>query len=156
MKSLTSWLTVSFMFMFWGFRIIVAYNYATGTDYFVQPIDFNTEITLLFFTLFCIILVIKRVTVAGIAYAAAYFAYFGVDIYNQVMPSLRYGSLSIKAGTDIFVSAMGLVLGILVVIDLLTDHVKAPDEKKTDWFFKNKNFERQHDSRDDKNNYKLY
>ena len=41
------------------------------------------------------------------------------------------------------------------MIDLLADHLKKPDDKKTEWFYNNKDLDRKVDEREDKNHYRL-
>ena len=61
MKNLSTWLLVMFMAMFWVFRIVVAVTYELGIDFGgITPLNTNLEIILLFLTLLCMVLVIKR------------------------------------------------------------------------------------------------
>jgi hypothetical protein len=158
MKSLADWLVVIFMFMFWAFRVVVEYMYSTGRTFFVTPINETTEIILLFVTLFCIFLVIKREHIGGIIYFISYALYFGTDLYKNVKVVLDNNEplSSISAGySNIFFSAVAIVLSLIVMIDLLSDHLKRPDDKKTEWFYNNKDLDRKVDERDDKNHYRL-
>ncbi len=68
MKSLTTYLYVTFMGMFWIFRIIVAFCYNLGIDFVTAPIDLNFEIVLLFLTFVAMILVVKRNIFGAIIY----------------------------------------------------------------------------------------
>ena len=156
MKTFANWMLLIFMFMYWGLRVAIAYMYARGNEFIAQPIDYNTEIVILFLTLVCMILVAKRKIVGGFIYVVIYFAYFGVSLFNQVMPAIKTRTFSINAGMDIFLSALAIILSLLVFMDLLSDKAKKPDDKKTEWFFKNKDLDRKLDDRADKNNYKLY
>lgn len=156
MKTFANYMLAMFMFMFWVLRIIVAYMYQSGKEFIVQPINLTAEIVVLFITLLCMILVVKRVTVGGIIYVITYFGYFGMDLFNQIMPIIKGGSFNINGGMDMFLSVLALILALLVMMDLLSDRMKKPDDKKTDWFFNNKDYDRQLDDREDRNNYKLY
>ena len=157
MKSLFDWLVVIFMFMFWVFRIVVEYMYSTGRAFFVTPINETMEIIILFVTLICIFLIIKREHIGGIIYFISYALYFGTDLYKNVKMMIDNNeSLSNITGyTDIFVSALAIILSLVVMIDLLSDHLKKPDDKKTEWFYDNKDLDRKVDERDDKNHYRL-
>ena len=157
MKSLFDWLVVIFMFMFWVFRIVVEYMYSTGRTFFVTPINETMEIIILFVTLICIFLIIKREHIGGIIYFISYALYFGTDLYKNVKMMIDNNeSLSNITGyTDIFVSALAIILSLVVMIDLLSDHLKKPDDKKTEWFYDNKDLDRKVDERDDKNHYRL-
>lgn len=157
MKTLIDWLVVIFMFMFWVFRVVVEYMYSTGRAFFVTPINETTEIILLFVTLFCIFLVIKREHIGGIIYFISYALYFGTDLYKNVKIVIDNGgqTSNLNAYSDIFFSAVAIVLSLIVMIDLLSDHLKRPDDKKTEWFYNNKDLDRKVDERDDKNHYRL-
>ena len=82
MKSFANWMIVMFMGLFWIFRVVVAYMAGNEKSFFVTPIDLTTEIVLLFVTLICIVLVIKRVLFGGILYLISYGGYFGVSVFN--------------------------------------------------------------------------
>lgn len=156
MKTFANWMLLIFMFMFWALRVMVAYMDALGKEFITKPIDSTTEIVILFVTLVCMILVAKRKIVGGFIYVVVYLGYFGVSLFNQIVPAIKDGSFSISAGMDIFLSAIAIILSLLVLMDLLGDKAKRPDDKKTEWFFKNKDYDRKLDDREDRNNYKLY
>lgn len=154
MKNLTTYLFVMFMAMFWIFRIVVAFCYNLGVDFITKPMDLNFEIVLLFLTFIAMILVIKRSVLGGIIYLIGYGLYFGTSIFNtltsgQVMDMMTY--------TDIMFSGIGIVLPILVLFDILLDKNRKanPKDKKTDWFYKNKDYDREMDERADKNQYRI-
>lgn len=151
MKNLTTYLFVMFMIMFWVFRIIVALCFNLKIDFFVTPMDLTFEIVLIFLTFVSLILVIKRSMLGGLIYLAGNGVYFGTGIYNALIngSGINY--------VDIFFNLLGIILPILVVMDLLLDHNRKehPVDKKTDWFYKNKEFDRQLDERADKNQYKF-
>lgn len=56
----------------------------------------------------------------------------------------------------LLVSVIGIILAILTLIDVLfnKDRTNTGMNKKTDWFYNNKDFDRQLDERADKNNYR--
>ena len=60
MRSFANYMIVMFMVMFWAFRIVVAIMAGMGNNFIVTPLDNTIEIVLLFITLICIALVIKR------------------------------------------------------------------------------------------------
>lgn len=156
MKSVGSYLLVFFMAMFWVFRIIVAFAATMGLNFAFQPLNQTMEIILLFVTLICIILVVKRKLLGGIIYLIGYGMYFGVDIYNTVVSLMNGATLEITQYAVILMSFIGIVLPICVVFELLLDKNRKahPVDKKTDWFYKNEQFDRKMDERADKNNYR--
>ena len=150
MKNLTTYLFVMFVIMFWTFRIIVAFCANSEIDFFVKPMDLNFEIILIFLTFVSLILIVKRSMLGGLIYLAGNGLYFGMGIYNTFVNT---GINSI----DIIFNFLGIILPILVIFDLLLDHNRKehPVDKKTDWFYKNKKFDRKLDKRADKNQYKF-
>lgn len=155
MKSLANWLTVIFMGMYWGFRVMVCVKAAQKTDFFVTPINLQLEIIMLFITLFCIILVAKRKMIGGIIYILMYLAYFGTDLFSTLIPAINNYELNEGIIIDSASSILGVVLAIAIIMDLAFDKSKLPDQKQTDWFYGNKKYDRKMDDRADKNNYKL-
>lgn len=161
MKNFSTWMLVMFMAMFWVFRIIVAFTYELGSDFGgIEPFNQTMEIILLFVVLVCMILVVKRKIIGALIYLLAYGMYFGTNLITGI-------STIVTANADItlsemglylntFVSLIGIVIPVAVLLDLLLDKNRKanPKDKKTDWFFKNEQFDRKLDDRADKNNYR--
>lgn len=157
MRSMTSYLLVIFMVMFWIFRIIVAFTASMGIDVGVVPMNMNVEIILLFVNIPCIVLIAKRKLLGAILYLIAYGAYFGVDLYN-IVTGIMQGSTTIVEYSRAMISFLGIVIPIVVFFNLLADKTRTahPVDKKTDWFYKNDEFDRKVDERADKNQYRNY
>ena len=159
MKNFSTWMLVMFMIMFWVFRIMVAVvgelNFTIGG---FEPLNQQMEVILLFVVLVCIILVVKRKIIGGLIYLVGYGMYFGVDIVNhiQTLTSAMDLNADINMYANLFMSVIGTILPIAVMIDLLADKNRKnnPKDKKTDWFYKNEQFDRKLDDRADKNNYR--
>ena len=66
------------------------------------------------------------------------------------------GSLEITAYMGVLFEFVGLILPLAAIFDVLLDKNRKahPTDKKTDWFYKNKQFDRQMDERADRNNYR--
>lgn len=156
MKSLSSWLLVMFMGMFWIFRIIVAFQAQYG-ETFGGFIVFNStvEIALLFIAILCMILVLRRNWIGGIIYLASYGYYFGGYIFSNITSE---GEMSAAVMQNVFVSAIGVIIAFCVFFDLMVNKLRKrdPKDKKTDWFFQNKEYDRKLDDRADKNQYRNY
>jgi len=150
MKKFSTWLIVMFMVMFWIFRVIVAFTDSLNIDIGIIPLDANAEVLLLFISLISIVFIAKRKMLGAIIYLLTHGIYFGIDIYNNVIAgtNIAYGSA--------FFSLIGIILPIVAIFDLLFDKAaKAyPKDDKTDWFYKNKDYDREMDERADKNNYR--
>lgn len=158
MRSLASYLLLIFMVMFWIFRLIVAFTTSMGIDIGFAPIDMNIEIILLFITILSLLLVAKRKLLGAIIYLISYGVYFGVDLYNAVMNILNGETITLTQYTRVMVSFVGMIIPIAVFFNMLIDKNRSahPVDKKTDWFYKNKEFDRNIDSRADQNEYRNY
>jgi len=148
-----------FMIMFWVFRIIVALAGELHWDLGgIAPLNQTFEIVLLFVALLSLVLVIKRKIAGGLIYLLGYVMYFGVDVVNniQVIMSAVEGNVEINAYANLFISLVGIILAVAVMLDLLMDKSRKnnPKDKKTDWFYTNEQYDRQLDERADKNNYR--
>ncbi len=157
MKNLSTWLLVMFMVMFWAFRIIVAIAGELSIDFPFTPLNQQMEIILLFVTLLCMVLVVKRMVVGALIYLLTYGMYFGVDLMNNISVMMgENANLSIDTYSNAFASLIGMIIAIAVLLDILLDKSRKnnPKDKKTDWFYKNEKFDRQMDERADKNNYR--
>lgn len=159
MKNFSTWMLVMFMVMFWVFRIIVALAGELHWDLGgIAPLNQTFEIVLLFVTLLSLVLVIKRKIAGGLIYLLGYGMYFGIDVIDniQVIMSAVEGNVDINSYANLFISLLGIILAVAVMLDLLMDKSRKnnPKDKKTDWFYTNEQYDRQLDERADKNNYR--
>lgn len=161
MKNFSTWMLVMFMAMFWVFRIIVAFTYELGADFGgIEPFNQTVEIILLFVVLVCMILIVKRKIVGALIYLLAYGMYFGTNLVTGIStiatanPDVSISEMELYLNT--FVSLIGIVIPVAILFDLLLDKNRKanPKDKKTDWFYKNEQFDRKLDDRADKNNYR--
>lgn len=158
MKNLSTWLLIMFMAMFWIFRIIVAFTAEMGIDFGgIVPLNLQVEIVLLFVTLLSFLFVVKRKLIGALIYLISYGMYFGVDLYNSVMTMIKSSTgISIEVATNMIIGIVGMAIPIAILFDLILDKNRKahPVDKKTDWFYKNEQFDRKLDERADKNNYR--
>lgn len=159
MKSLSSWLIAIFAFMFWGFRVVTTVLYSLGTEFVSEPIDLTMEIVLLFITFICICFIPLRKLLPTTIYLISHLAYFGVYLYQNIVPLINDAEL-VNGGMTNYISIVIAFVGILIPIaaffDVLLDKNRKahPVDKQTDWFYKNKDFDRKMDDRADKNQYR--
>ena len=157
MKKFSTYLLVMFMIVFWILRIIITLSSQMGGDFLgVVPMNEAIEILILFATLICLVLVAKRKLVGAILYLVIHALYFGADVTTKLSVITNGGVLSVSQNTELMFSIVGIILPIAVLIDLLLDKNRKinPSDKKTDWFYKNKDYDRKLDERADKNNYR--
>ena len=155
MTSMFSILITIFGGMFWLFRLVVATTYTMSIDFGIAPLDINIEIVLLFVTLFCMILIIKRSIIGALIYFVSYGLYFGTDLYNGII-NIMNGQTGVMDYTSLFISFLGVLIPFLTVMDIFLNKERkgSTKDKKTDWFYKNEKFDRNLDERADKNNYR--
>lgn len=157
MKKFSTYLLVMFMVVFWIIRIIITLASELGKDFMgVTPINEGFEIAILFATLLCLILVVKRKMLGSLLYLTLHAIYFGGDVTEKLNIMAQNEPLTVAQSTDLIFSMIGIILPLSVLIDLLLDKNRKnnPKDKKTDWFYKNEQFDRKLDDRADKNNYR--
>ena len=157
MKKFSTYLLVMFMVVFWIIRIIITLASELGKDFMgVTPINEGFEIAILFATLLCLILVVKRKMLGSLLYLTLHAIYFGGDVTEKLNIMAQNKPLTVAQSTDLIFSMIGIILPLAVLIDLLLDKNRKnnPKDKKTDWFYKNEQFDRKLDDRADKNNYR--
>lgn len=157
MKNLSTYLVVMFMIMYWIFRIVIAVTNTIGIDMGITIPNYNMEIALLFITIVSIVLVIKRNIIGSLLYLLSYALYFGTPLFNGIMAVVSSdGSFDINSYTTLFVNALGIVIPLFVLFEMLIEknRMAHPVDKKTDWFYKNEEYDRKLDDRADKNNYR--
>ena len=157
MENLSTYLVVMFMIMYWIFRIVLAVTNTIGIDMGITIPNYNMEIALLFITIVSIVLVIKRNIIGSLLYLLSYALYFGTPLFNGIMAVVSSdGSFDINSYTTLFVNALGIVIPLFVLFEMLIEknRMAHPVDKKTDWFYKNEEYDRKLDDRADKNNYR--
>ncbi len=155
MKNFSSWLIAMFAFMFWGFRLLGTTLFSIGIEFMFVPSNMTMEIALLFITFICICFMIKRKLLAAVIYLVAHFMYYGPAFASHFM-QLIDNTLDTTLYMGILFEFFALVLPIAALFDVLLDKNRKahPTDKKTDWFYKNKDYDRKLDERADKNNYR--
>lgn len=157
MKKFSTYLLVMFMIVFWIIRIIITITSQLGKDFLgMVPMNNTFEIVILFATLLCIVLIVKRKMLGSLLYLTLHAIYFGGDITNKLGIMANNEPLTMAQNTELMFSILGIILPLAVLIDLLLDKNRKenPKDKKTDWFYKNEQFDRKLDDRADKNNYR--
>lgn len=161
MKKFSTWMLVMFMVLFWLLRVVIALAYELKWNFAgLVPLNQSMEIVLLFVFLLCLILIVKRKMIGALLYLLTYGMYFGTNVTSNIQTILDVanGTTDISQYLNLFMSVIGIILPIAVLLDLLWDRERKenPKDKKTDWFYKNQKFDREMDERADKNNYRNY
>ena len=155
MKNISSWLIAIFAFMFWGFRVVATVMYSIGTEFVAPPMDMTMEIALLFITFICICFIAKRKLIPTLIYLVAHALYYGIYLYQNIMAMLE-GTSTINDYMTLFVALIGIAIPLAAFFDVLLDKNRKahPTDKKTDWFYKNEQYDRKMDDRADRNQYR--
>ena len=156
MTSVFSYLITMIGGIFWLFRAAVAVTYTLGVDFPIVPLDFATEIIILFITIIAMVLIIKRNIIGALVYFVAYGWYFGNDLYNNIM-NIVNGQTGAIDYLSVFISFVGVLIPFLTVMDIFLNKERkgSTKDKKTDWFYENEEYTRKLDERADKNQYKF-
>jgi hypothetical protein len=152
MESVVDFLCGIFMTMFWLFRIVITALTYLGIEFTFASANVSLEIILLFVTLICIICVFKRNAIGSLAYFFMYIAYFGYDLYNQ-----NSNGIGADNSINIMIDFVAIILASLILLNvILSKTMKISKKQKTEWFYENEKYSKETDSRDDKNNYRIY
>ena len=157
MKKFSTYLLVVFMMLFWVLRIVITLASQLGKSFMgIVPMNETFEIAILFLTLLCVVLIVKRKMIGSLLYLTIHAIYFGGDVTNKLNILARNETLTLAQSTEFMFSMIGIILPLAVLLDLLLDKNRKmnPKDEKTDWFYKNEHFDRNLDDRDDKNNYR--
>lgn len=129
--------------------------FSLGNDFMFEPTNLTMEIALLFITFICLCFIIKRRLWAALIYLIAHGIYY-TPIFITHMLGVIDGSLPMELYMSTFFELVGIGIPLAALFDVLLDKNRKahPVDKKTDWFYKNKEFDRKLDERADKNNYR--
>lgn len=159
MTSLFSYLITIFSIMFWFFRILVTYFATSGQEFICQPLNVSFEITVLFLSIPCFVLVFKRSLVGATFYLAIYALYFGSAIVNTITNYVPEDGIGVGmvSGANLFVAIIGILIPFLTFLDILfnKNRLSSKKDKEGDWYYKNDKYDREMDERADRNQYKI-
>lgn len=157
--SLYSVMITVFAVIFWIFRIVVTLTTTMKWEFFIEPLNVNVEIGLLFVTLLCLVFICRRKMTAALIYLLTHLGYFGVYLYKAIA-NIVVGATQLDPTTviDLFFALVGIVIPFLIFLDIgYSQSAKKTTSRirTTDWFYHNKKYDRQFDERADRNQYKF-
>lgn len=149
MVGLISYLISFLGILFWMFRIVVVFSASMEMEFPFEPMNIHLEMVVLFISVPCFALILKRNLLGAFAYFITFTAYFGNDLYH----GLTTGGGSIPG---MLIDALGVILPLVSLIDIAINRNRygTSEDKKTVWFYGNKKFDREFDERADRNNYR--
>lgn len=155
--ALVSYLITMFAGLFWIFRVVIAVTTSLNIDIGFTPADMTSEIVMLFVALFCLVLIVRRNLLGAVLYVVSYGWYFGRDIYSAVIQIQEGTALTAMQALNVFVAFVAVILALATLVDIGINKNRkgSTKDKKTDWFYKNEQFDREYDERADRNNYKF-
>lgn len=155
--SLISYLITMFAGLFWIFRVVVALTSSLNIDIGFAVPDLTAEIIMLFVALFCLVLIVRRKLIGAILYIVSYGWYFGKDILNAFLQIQNGEQLAPMQAFNVFIAFVAVIIALATVVDITINKNRkgSTKDKKTDWFYKNEQFDRKFDERADRNNYKF-
>lgn len=156
MTSLFSYLLTFFGIAFWFFRAIATVLYQLDYSFFAVPLNVNLEILILFLTLPCIILVVKRNIIGAACYFGAYVAYFGTALYEALV-EMQVTGITVVNSSNLFCTFLGVLIPTLTFFDILfnKNRTLGNGQKKENWFYGDEKYDRKFDERADRNQYKF-
>ena len=156
MTTLFSYLLTFLAILFWFFRVIATLLYQLDMDFFSVPLNSTLEIIVLFTSLPCILLVIKRNIVGAAAYLGIYATYFGTALYEAFLATQATGLTLVNSSNMLFI-VVGVLIPLLTFFDILFNKHRTlgKGNAKGDWFYKNENFDRDFDESADRNQYRI-
>lgn len=148
-----SYLTAMMGAVIWVLRIVVAIMTTLGKEFPITSFNITIEVILLFVTLFCFLFIVKRKILGALIYMFSYVGYFGTYLYTKISS----GEIIPTDYSNILISVISIIIPILIFLDIgLNKNQKNFSlNKKTDWFYKNEQFDRNFDERADRNQYKF-
>ena len=142
--------------IFWIFRVIVCLISSMEIPFPIAPLNITFEIITLFITFASIILIAKRKMLGAIIYLITQIAYFGVDGYKN-LTIIAEGTPTMLNYISFLIALFAILIPILSIMDIGLSNGKGGSmhNKKTSWFYDNKDYDRKYDERADKNQYKF-
>ena len=155
MISMISYLLTFLTILFWLFRLMVAYCFSMEIDIGFVPLNMTVELIMLAVSVPCIVLMIKRNLLATFIYAMMYWMYFGSDLIMTISAMME-GNVAIAMTSTAVAAIVGVGIPVFNLLDVYINknRVGKSGDKQTDWFYKNKDYDRQFDERADRNNYR--
>ena len=139
--------------IFWLSRVVICFCYTTGINIGMEPFNYNIEIILLFFTLISLVFVSKRKLFGAYTLLTIHTLYFGTELIQMFLNNNNDINM-----LELSICLIGIILPLIMLLAILFSKERKVEEsidKKTDWFFNNKDYDREHDKRADENQYKF-
>ena len=155
--SIGSYLLLIFSFLFWLFRIAVCVCAQLGNVFVVAPTNLEFEVVGLFIMLPILLWLTKRKLIPAILYLGAILIFYIQDFISGISMLFSGQTLLTSQLYTFGFACFAIILGIMHLISciLVGMNLGTSKERKTDWFYKNEEYDRELDERSDKNNYKF-
>lgn len=157
MKSFEYYLILLFSGMLFVFRMIVVITTVLGVEFSVVSLNVPLELVLLVLTLISIILMVKTKLIGATIFLVSSLVYYVPDLINS-LTNLNEVTSTIEGNIQLIATVIGILIPLFAFfITLMAKKQQIrPVDKKTDFFYKGKQYDREYDERADKNNYRIY
>ena len=102
-----------------------------------------------------IILISKNKLTGAIIFVISSIIYYGPSLLSQ-LTSISSNAISMDTSVQLVISLVGVIIPIFAffIVAFAKEQEKRPVHKQTDFFYKTDAYDRKHDDRADKNNYR--
>ena len=157
MKSFEHYLIVFFTAILFVFRIVVVITTVLGVKFSVFSLNVPFELILLVLMLLSIILMVRTRLTGAVIFLISSLIYYLPDLLNSLR-NLSQVTSTIEGNIQLIATVIGLLIPIFAFFIMLMAKKQQinPVNKKTDFFYKGTQYDREYDKRADKNNYRIF
>ena len=157
MKSFEYYLILLFSGMLFIFRMIVVITTVLGIKYSVVSLNVPLELGLLVLMLISIMLMVKTKLIGATIFLVSSLVYYVPDLIYS-LKNLNEVTSTMEGNVQLVATVIGILIPLFAFfITLMAKKQQVhPTDKKTDFFYKGKQYDRKYDERADKNNYRIY
>ena len=157
MKSLEYYLIISFTALLFIFRLVVVITTVLGIKFSVVSFSVVGELILLVLTLLSLVLMVKVKFLGALIFLVSSLMYYVPNLIDSFKNFSEVTS-TLEGNIQLVSSVIAVIIPTFAFFIILVTKKQQinPVNKKTDFFYKNENYDRNLDDRADKNNYRIY
>jgi len=156
-KSLEYYLIISFTALLFIFRLVVVITTVLGIKFSVVSFSVVGELILLVLTLLSLVLMVKVKFLGALIFLVSSLMYYVPNLIDSFKNFSEVTS-TLEGNIQLVSSVIAVIIPTFAFFIILVTKKQQinPVNKKTDFFYKNENYDRNLDDRADKNNYRIY
>ncbi len=157
MRSFEYYLILFFSGILFLFRLVVVITTVLGVKFSVVSLNVPFELVLLLLMLISIVLMVKIKLTGSIIFLVSSLCYYVPDLINS-LENLSEVTSTIEGNIQLIATVIGILIPLFAFFIMLMAKKQQvrPVDKKTDFFYKGNQYDREYDERADKNNYRIY